>query len=147
VAIGDLVLAQQQLSHVTVVVLGALAFTTKVIVLCLVQLSIRWTLPRFRYDQLMRLCWRVLLPASLVNVLATGLILLVIDAAGPSAFAGLKVAGSVTMALVAVGVFAAGIALVLYWLQPVERRRVPETTTSKIVAALGATPRKMQLGA
>ena len=147
VAIGDLVLAQQQLSHVTVIVLGVLAFTIKVVALCLLQLSIRWTLPRLRYDQLMRLCWRILLPASLVNVLATGLVLLAIDAGGPSLVAGLKVAGSVTMALVAVSGLGAVIAGVLYWLQPVEHKRVPNTTAARIVAALGATPRKTQMSA
>ena len=33
---------------------------------------VRWTLPRFRYDQLMRLGWKVLIPLSIINVLATG---------------------------------------------------------------------------
>lgn len=147
VAIGDLVIAQQQLSHVMVVAIGVVAFTVKVVALCLFQLAIRWTLPRFRYDQLMRLCWRILLPASLVNVLATGLVLLAIDSAGPAVAAGLAVAGDVTMALVAVGALGLAIALVLYWLEPADRRRVPPTTTAKLVAALGMTPTKPQMGA
>jgi NADH-quinone oxidoreductase subunit H len=33
---------------------------------------VRWTLPRFRYDQLMKLGWKVLIPLSIINVLATG---------------------------------------------------------------------------
>lgn len=33
---------------------------------------VRWTVPRFRYDQLMRLGWKVLIPLSIINVLATG---------------------------------------------------------------------------
>ena len=33
---------------------------------------VRWTVPRFRYDQLMRLGWRILIPLSILNVLATG---------------------------------------------------------------------------
>lgn len=36
---------------------------------------VRWTIPRFRYDQLMRLGWQVLMPIAIVNVLVTGAIL------------------------------------------------------------------------
>ncbi len=42
------------------------------IVLMWLQLVIRWLLPRFRYDQIQKLCWKILLPASLVNVFVTG---------------------------------------------------------------------------
>ena len=51
-------------------------FCFKVLFLCWLQLQIRWTLPRFRYDQLMRLGWKVILPLSLANILITGLLLL-----------------------------------------------------------------------
>ncbi len=47
-------------------------FFVKVPALIWFQLMIRWTLPRFRYDQVMKLCWKGLLPASLVNILLTG---------------------------------------------------------------------------
>jgi NADH-quinone oxidoreductase subunit H len=55
------------------------AFVVKVIFLILVQMTIRWTLPRFRYDQVMRLGWRIMLPAALLNLLVTGVVLAFID--------------------------------------------------------------------
>ena len=42
------------------------------IVLMWLQLVIRWLLPRFRYDQVQKLCWKILLPAALANVFVTG---------------------------------------------------------------------------
>ncbi|MCS6961742.1 MAG: NADH-quinone oxidoreductase subunit H [Deltaproteobacteria bacterium] len=49
--------------------LGHLSLMVKVVFLCLIQIVIRWTLPRFRYDQLMKLCWKYLLPLAIINVL------------------------------------------------------------------------------
>jgi NADH-quinone oxidoreductase subunit H len=51
------------------------AFLTKVVILCALQMTIRWTLPRFRYDQVMSVCWKYLLPLSLANILGTGVVL------------------------------------------------------------------------
>ncbi|PIP36908.1 MAG: NADH-quinone oxidoreductase subunit H [Desulfobacterales bacterium CG23_combo_of_CG06-09_8_20_14_all_52_9] len=53
-------------------------FFAKVIFFIWLQMTIRWTLPRFRYDQVMRLCWKMLLPLSLINILITGLVVLVL---------------------------------------------------------------------
>ena len=60
------------LPAIWVSILQILAFCTKVGVLVLFFIIIRWTIPRFRYDQLMRLGWKVLIPLSIFNVLATG---------------------------------------------------------------------------
>ena len=56
---------------------GAGAFLGKMVVLMWVQLLIRWVLPRFRYDQIQKLCWKILLPAGLVNIFVTGAAVLV----------------------------------------------------------------------
>ncbi len=55
------------------------AFLGKTLFLVWLQLTIRWTLPRFRYDQIMKLGWRMLLPAALINLVATGVVLTIID--------------------------------------------------------------------
>jgi NADH-quinone oxidoreductase subunit H len=68
------------LPHGAVVLIGVLNFVLKCVVLIFLQLQIRWTLPRFRYDQIMKLGWQMLLPAALVNVLATGTVLLFLNA-------------------------------------------------------------------
>ena len=51
-------------------------FLSKVLVICWCFIWVRWTLPRFRYDQLMRLGWKVMLPLALANIFGTGLVLL-----------------------------------------------------------------------
>jgi NADH-quinone oxidoreductase subunit H len=66
-------------SHLAVVIVSLVTFVLKVLGLVFLQLQIRWTLPRFRYDQIMMLGWRILLPAAIVNVLLTGLALLFIN--------------------------------------------------------------------
>lgn len=62
------------LPHALVVALQFGAFGAKVVLLCWFQLAIRWTLPRFRADQLMNLGWKTLLPLALANVMVTALI-------------------------------------------------------------------------
>lgn len=53
-----------------------LVLITKVIFMILFFMAVRWTLPRFRYDQLMKLGWRSLIPLALVNMVITGAVIL-----------------------------------------------------------------------
>jgi NADH-quinone oxidoreductase subunit H len=59
-----------------VVLLQVGAFVGKVAVMCWFLMLIRWTLPRFRYDQVMRLAWLGLLPLSILNIVVTAAALL-----------------------------------------------------------------------
>jgi NADH-quinone oxidoreductase subunit H len=61
-----------RLSPLAFAAVGAGAFLGKMVVLMWAQLLIRWVLPRFRYDQIQGLCWKILLPAALVNIFVTG---------------------------------------------------------------------------
>jgi NADH-quinone oxidoreductase subunit H len=64
------------LPHLAVVLLQVGAFMVKVGLMIFVLMLIRWTLPRFRYDQAMRLGWLGLFPLCILNIVVTGLVLL-----------------------------------------------------------------------
>jgi NADH-quinone oxidoreductase subunit H len=57
-------------------ILRVLSFIVKVCAFCWLLMLIRWTLPRFRFDQLMNLGWKILLPLSLANTLVTAALVL-----------------------------------------------------------------------
>ena len=56
-------------------ILKVLIFSVKTAFFLFVFIWVRWTVPRFRYDQVMRLGWKYLLPIALANVFVTGLVL------------------------------------------------------------------------
>ena len=58
-----------------VTLLRVLSFNLKVLFFCWLQILTRWTYPRFRYDQVMDLGWKVLVPLGAANILVTGLVL------------------------------------------------------------------------
>ena len=64
----------------TVLTLGA--FVTKVLFFLFFFMWIRWTLPRFRYDQLMSLGWKLMLPLALGYITIVAALILVLDRAG-----------------------------------------------------------------
>jgi NADH-quinone oxidoreductase subunit H len=66
------------LNHYIVVAMQVGAFLLKVVVMIWFLMLIRWTLPRFRYDQAMRLGWLGLFPLSILNIVVTGLVILAI---------------------------------------------------------------------
>ena len=146
IAIGGSTLFYQSLPHGLVVLAGVLAFLGKVVGLCWLQLMIRWTLPRFRYDQLMRLGWRKLLPVSLVNILATGLVILVIASIGGSAERWLGAAADLSMALVALFGLAVFVWFFVFMLTPPNKRKSLATSSAQFAAALGGT-RSSRMGA
>jgi len=53
---------------------GMLVFLVKVMLVSMFHLQLRWTLPRFRYDQVMRLGWKQLLPLALANIVVTAVL-------------------------------------------------------------------------
>src|SRR6185503_21013461 len=66
--------------------LSVLVFTAKVVLVLFFYIWVRWTLPRFRYDQLMKLGWKGLVPLGLANIAVTAIIFAIYD--------GLKGAGA-----------------------------------------------------
>jgi len=55
-------------------ILGILVFGGKVVFLVLFFIWVRWSLPRFRYDQLMNLGWKVMLPLAILNIIVTAIV-------------------------------------------------------------------------
>ena len=146
VALGGDILFEMALPHGLVVLLGVLGFAGKTVLLCWLQLTIRWTLPRFRYDQLMDLCWKKLLPASLVNILITGMVMLLVMGGSEQFQAGLQYVASLTHVAVALVGAGAAIILVLFLLKPASHTRMPDTTSSNYARTMGGT-RSARMGA
>jgi NADH-quinone oxidoreductase subunit H len=63
-------------ANILAILTNIITFFAKVSFFIWLQMTIRWTLPRFRYDQVMRLGWKMFLPIALINIFITGLVLL-----------------------------------------------------------------------
>jgi NADH-quinone oxidoreductase subunit H len=57
-------------------VLGVAALFIKILLFIFFFIWVRWTIPRFRYDQLMKLGWNILIPLSIINIVITGLVII-----------------------------------------------------------------------
>jgi NADH-quinone oxidoreductase subunit H len=86
--------------------IGGGIFIAKMIVVMWLQLTIRWLLPRFRFDQIQKLCWKILLPAALANIFVTGAALLLDPT--PSRLTLLTAVGILTLIAIAVITIATG---------------------------------------
>jgi NADH-quinone oxidoreductase subunit H len=60
------------------VAIGVIVFFAKILFFIFFFMWVRWTIPRFRYDQLMKLGWKYLIPLSLVNIVITGVVMLLV---------------------------------------------------------------------
>jgi NADH-quinone oxidoreductase subunit H len=100
---------------------------------------IRWTLPRFRYDQPMRLGWRKLLPASLANVVATGLIVMAIVTGGPAVASFMSLLADYSKAFVALAGIGGFIYFIVFLVKPVHKRKSLASSSAQFAAAAGGT--------
>jgi NADH-quinone oxidoreductase subunit H len=146
VSVAGTPLFDAALPHGGVVALGALAFILKTIVLCWLQLTIRWTLPRFRYDQLMRLGWRKLLPASLANILITGFVVMAIRTGGPAIEHAMAVVGNLCNLALALGGIGLLVWFAVFMSTPRKIKQTLSTTSAQYASEVGGT-RTLRMGA
>ena len=139
IAWGDTIYYATTLPGQLLVVIGVLGFIGKIITMCLLQVIIRWTLPRFRYDQLMRLGWRKLLPASLFNVMATATVMLAVDSASTQVQQVVGKLGELSMVFLAALGLAAGIGLVVFLFIPNKKQRLVVSSAARFAEMMGGT--------
>lgn len=62
-----------------ITIIGVIVFFIKIFAFIFFFMWIRWTLPRFRYDQLMNLGWKILIPLAIANIVITGIVIILKD--------------------------------------------------------------------
>lgn len=67
------------LEHNTITIIGTMFFFAKISFFIFFFMWIRWTIPRFRYDQLMNLGWKILIPLAVLNIFITGIVSLIFN--------------------------------------------------------------------
>jgi len=76
---GHLALWIPNVAPVIVPLIGTAIFFVKIISFIFFFMWVRWTIPRFRYDQLMDLGWKILIPLAITNIVVTGVWITVYD--------------------------------------------------------------------
>jgi hypothetical protein len=132
--------------QIVVVLLSVAAFVGKTVLLCWLQLMIRWTVPRFRYDQLMKLGWQILLPISIGNVFLTGVAVRLVQVAHLGSSHVFQLAGNLTQVLVAGAALWTLVALGVELLKPAHHRRFTLTSIANYVEQMGGL-RSRRMGA
>ncbi|MFO0614366.1 MAG: complex I subunit 1 family protein [Polyangiaceae bacterium] len=145
VELGSTVLFSFKMNHLAVTLIQVGAFFTKTIGMAFVQIFFRWTLPRFRYDQLMKFGWTKLLPLAIANLVVTAVVVVAIDQAGAGVQKGLGVVASITQLIVAIGMVAFPTYLVMLILRPTRRTQFLQSSAARFAqAAGGVKPTAMQ---
>ena len=139
VHLGDTVLFTYMMNHLAVSLLQVVAFFGKTTVMAFVQIFFRWTLPRFRYDQLMRFGWTKLLPFAIANLVVTAIVVVAIDQSNPAVASALSMVGDATQLLVALLMLAVPVGIIALMLRPTHRVRFLQSTTARFAAAAGGT--------
>ncbi len=143
VNLGHTLVFQYKMNHLAVSLMEIVAFFGKTTFLAFVQIFFRWTLPRFRYDQLMKFGWTKLLPLAIANVVVTGIVVVALDQGGTAVADSLSFAASITQLAVAAFMIFVPLYIVGLFMRPVERTRFLQSSAARFAAAAGgvkATP-------
>ncbi len=127
------------LPHIWVTIFQVATFFGKTLFVCWLQAFVRWSLPRFRYDQLMKLGWRVLLPCSLANIMLTGVCVLATGRFSEAALGGLKVAADVSQGVVLAAIVGFVVSLAVGFGRPQAHVRWMAGTSARFAQARGGT--------
>jgi NADH-quinone oxidoreductase subunit H len=102
-------------TSLTVCIIRALVFFTKTLLIIGVFMWVRWSLPRFRFDQIMDLAWRALIPIALLMLLATAVTIYFF---GETPRAYMRISGRMALALLVVNVVTLAVVMVASLLIP-----------------------------
>jgi NADH-quinone oxidoreductase subunit H len=121
-------------TSIIICVLRAVVFFAKTIVIIFVFMWVRWSLPRFRFDQLMMLAWRALIPISLGLLMMTAIVVFCFHGASFD-----QMGGSMALTLLAANVFTGAFILIASTLIP------PAPLTNRRLTVVGSRYSKIPL--